>query len=215
MIEGWKGTGVFAELRRSVVDQVPFAVPSRVDRAAALLDPEVLAAVLASEPAPDTLVVARGRLLDVPAPTTLRALATYMQRGAGLCIRQAERHHDLLRSVAATFEELFPGAKAQVQLFVTPGATYGFSWHYDDEDVFIAQTAGKKDYVFRKNTIAPDRPAHGSVFARLTEETSPLCTAQLHAGDFLYIPARWWHMATSIEDSLSISVGVSGARRTA
>jgi ribosomal protein L16 Arg81 hydroxylase len=33
-------------------------------------------------------------------------------------------------------------------------------------------------------------------------------TATLVAGDFLYIPSRWWHMALCKEDALSISVGL-------
>jgi ribosomal protein L16 Arg81 hydroxylase len=37
-------------------------------------------------------------------------------------------------------------------------------------------------------------------------------TARLFAGDWLYIPSRWWHMAKCIEDSLSISLGLSVAR---
>ena len=37
----------------------------------------------------------------------------------------------------------------QVQVFATPAGTHGFGWHYDLEDVFIAQTAGMKDYYFR------------------------------------------------------------------
>jgi hypothetical protein len=30
----------------------------------------------------------------------------------------------------------------------------------------------------------------------------------LIAGDWLYVPARWWHVAKCVEDSLSISLGV-------
>jgi ribosomal protein L16 Arg81 hydroxylase len=30
----------------------------------------------------------------------------------------------------------------------------------------------------------------------------------LIGGDWLYIPARWWHGAKCIEDSLSISLGL-------
>jgi ribosomal protein L16 Arg81 hydroxylase len=40
------------------------------------------------------------------------------------------------------------------------------------------------------------------------EERSPLMTARLVAGDFLYLPCGWWHMATCVDDSLSISIGL-------
>jgi 50S ribosomal protein L16 3-hydroxylase len=104
------------------------------------------------------------------------------------------------------------GGSAHVQLFVTPGRTHGFGWHYDDEDVFILQTVGVKDYYFRANTVAAEVAAHPDAFARFDVETSPLCTARLLAGDFLYLPARWWHMATCERDALSISVGVERPR---
>lgn len=32
--------------------------------------------------------------------------------------------------------------------------------------------------------------------------------ARLHAGDWLYIPAYWWHIAMCEADALSVSVGV-------
>ena len=84
----------------------------------------------------------------------------------------------------------------------------GFGWHYDAEDVFIAQTAGEKDYYFRENTVEADTPFPPKDFQAYHAETSALQTAHLVAGDFLYIPARWWHMALCREDALSISVGV-------
>lgn len=75
--------------------------------------------------------------------------------------------------------------------------------------MFIAQTIGVKDYFFRANTIEPEAPFPPRDFGRVRGETSPLMTATLVAGDFLYIPSRWWHMAQCREDSLSISVGVA------
>lgn len=206
MLREWLGTTSLDELRAEHLRRSPLARPSSVVDPVGLLDWERLAAVLAAEPGPDVLVVARGRLLPFPAPRALDELRGYLRLGVGLCVRHAERCHPALRAVADAFD-VDLGA-AQVQLFVTPGETHGFGWHYDDEDVFIAQTAGVKDYYFRANTVAADRAAHGSVFGCYAEETSPLCTATLCPGDFLYVPARWWHMAMCRETSLSVSVGV-------
>jgi ribosomal protein L16 Arg81 hydroxylase len=33
-------------------------------------------------------------------------------------------------------------------------------------------------------------------------------TARLHAGDWLYLPVRWWHAARCVEHSLSMSIGI-------
>jgi ribosomal protein L16 Arg81 hydroxylase len=46
-----------------------------------------------------------------------------------------------------------PG-EVHVQLFVAPAGTHSFGWHYDDEDVYIVQTEGSKDYFFG---ITPSR----------------------------------------------------------
>jgi len=195
------GLGGFRDrwLGRTAVAQAGTAA-----RARPLFDWAVLANVLRGSP--DALVVSRGHLLPDPPPTTLDALRACFAAGVGLCIRQAQRHRPALAELARSFEPL--GA-AHVQLFVTPGGTHGFGWHYDDEDVFIAQTAGVKDYYFRRNTVAHDQRARPAMFARFTRETSELCTATLMPGDFLYLPARWWHMAICRADALSISVGVT------
>lgn len=203
MLSDWLGAVSLDEFHAQFLGVAPAAQPATTHGARALLDWDVVDRVLRTEP--DALVVARGRLLPVPAPRSLDELRGYLAAGVGLCVRHAERHDPGLARVAAAFTEL--GA-AQVQLFVTPGGTHGFGWHYDDEDVFIAQTVGAKDYYFRANTIAADDRARPEVFARYRAETSPLCTATLIAGDFLYLPSRWWHMAMCREDALSISVGV-------
>ena len=211
LLETWLGPIGLDGFRRDHLHRAALALPATAESACELFDWNVLHAVLMSKPQPDMLVVARGELVAVPPPATIRELGLYLRYGIGLCIRNSERHHPSLARVARDFEETLQAAKAQVQLFVTPAETYGFSWHFDDEDVFIAQTIGKKDYRFRENTYAPNEAARPEVFSRFAAETSPICAARLHAKDFLYIPSRWWHMAECIEDSLSISVGVTGA----
>lgn len=158
----------------------------------------------------DVVVVSRGQPLDYPAPRDLARLREYFDAGIGLTVRSADRCSPFLQSVGAALErELGP---SRVHLFATPAKSYGFGWHYDEEHVFIVQTAGIKDYFFRANTVAADRPASGEAFSTFSEEGSRLWTARLIAGDVLYLPARWWHMAKCVQDSLSISIGVSVSR---
>jgi 50S ribosomal protein L16 3-hydroxylase len=121
-------------------------------------------------------------------------------------IRRAERCDAGLAALAQGFAEDF-AAPSHIQVFVTPADTHGFGWHFDAEHVFIAQTAGVKDYYFRRNTVSPEREARPD-FTRFASERSPLATARLIAGDWLYLPARWWHMAKCAEASLSLSIGV-------
>ena len=173
-----------------------------------LLDWQTFGRVLASRSSPDVLVANDGRLVDVPPPRSLTAARSLMQRGHGMVIRRSERHEERFASLAAAFAGDLPG-EVQIQLYATPAGTQTFGWHFDMEDVFIVQTAGIKDYYMRKNTVAPS-VARGEKpdFSLIRQETSPLLCCRLHAGDWLYIPSLWWHLVKSVEDALSISIGV-------
>lgn len=205
MISEWPGIGA-QRFRDEYFRSLPLARACSVRGARTLLDWDVLGIVLAASDPADILVVSRGEMLPLPVPRTVATVREYMNAGIGLCVRHGERHHPGLAAIAQSFEDQV--GEAHVQLFVTPGGSHGFGWHYDDEDVFIVQTCGVKDYYFRPNTVAADRPAHPDVFGVYSAERSPLYTAHLVADDFLYLPARWWHMARCLSDSLSISVGV-------
>lgn len=191
------------------LDKGAWAQPSTAKAAIAQLDWRVLGDVLgATNPPPDVIVCAGGKHLPFPAPRDLDELRAYMRMGIGLGMRHTQKCHPTLAAVAKSFEELFPGRKVQVQVFVTPAETHGFGWHYDAEDVFIAHTLGCKDYYFRQNTVEVDAPFPPKDFSGYHAESSPIQTSTLVAGDFLYIPSKWWHMAICRETSLSISVGV-------
>lgn len=188
--------------------RVPSARPGTAAAALGFFDWSVLDRVLAADPAPDVLVASQGRLVDVPEPRSTSDVRQLMQRGLGVVVRKTERHDPALAELARCFAEDLPG-EVHVQLYITPAGTRTFGWHYDFEDVFIVQTAGSKDYYFRDNTVARDVPAgpHPD-FSAVRRETSPLYSSRLIAGDFLYIPRRWWHLVHSVEDALSISIGV-------
>ncbi len=208
MLRRWLAPGSVAEFVATYLRRQPFARPHAAASATHYLQWDTLAAVLAGDPAPDAVVTQRGRALDVRPPCTLDALRACMADGAGLVVRRAERNDGGLAELATAFAADLPGT-VQLQLFVTPAGTHSFGWHYDAEDVFIVQTAGVKDYYFRANTVDPDRGAgQRPDFALVRNETSPIATARLEPGDWLYVPARWWHVAKCVEPSLSISVGV-------
>lgn len=185
----------------------PYARPGAARGAVSLFDWPVLDAVLGSLPAPDVLVARGGRLARVSEPKRVSEVRALMKRGLGVVVRKAERHDAGLAELARTFADDLPG-QVQVQLYTTPAQTQTFGWHYDDEHVFIVQTRGTKDYYFRENTVTTGSVAGKPDFSAIRRETSPLLSARLIPGDWLYIPARWWHLVRSIEDALSISIGV-------
>jgi 50S ribosomal protein L16 3-hydroxylase len=158
--------------------------------------------------APDVLVVAQSRLVDEPLPRSLVELRTLFRRGIGLAIRAPERLNTQIAALAREFAVDLPGDQRLIA-FATPARTHGFGWHYDAEDVFVVQTAGDKEYFFRRNTVA-QAPMRGfqSDFTDYRNETSPLAACRLLPGDWLYIPKGYWHMARAYDDSLSLSIGV-------
>lgn len=186
----------------------PLATAGAALNATSLLDWDIMGRVLASPHPLDLVTVTSGRLVQAPAPRSTAALRGLLKAGVSVVVRDGEHHDPGLRRLADAFEATFPG-NVHVQLYATPGGTNSYGWHYDFEDVFIAQTAGAKDYYFRDNTVARQtRLGEVLDFQVFREERSPIFSSQLLAADALYIPSRWWHLVTCREDSLSISVGV-------
>lgn len=208
MLATWLAPTSVVEFTETTLGRRPMARPGGAEGVISVLGWSTLTRVLALVRPPDALVVARGKLLDRPAPRSLTELGRMLAAGVSLVIRRAARYDEGLAALAARFGEDLP-AEVDLHLFVTPAHTHGFGWHYDTEEVFIAQAAGTKDYYFRENTTlagrAPDAPPDLSRYPR---EQSPIATTTLLPGDWLYLPAGWWHVALCRETSLSLSVGV-------
>lgn len=208
MLSEWLGPTPVGDFLRAHLHQRAFASAGTARGAGPLLDWPTVGRVLERAPEKDVLPVLRGRTAEGGVPRDLEQLRASMQRQVGVVIRRGEQYDPGLGGLAQAFARDLPG-EVHLQLFVTAAGTHGFGWHYDFEDVFIVQTAGVKDYYFRENTVDRDTPRDAQPdFERVRDERSPLQTARLEPGDWLYVPARWWHVALCHEDSLSISVGV-------
>jgi 50S ribosomal protein L16 3-hydroxylase len=197
-----------AELHRSHFGKLPYAQPGTARRAAELLRWETVARLAGGRPAPDALVTRDGELLEEPPPRSAEELETLLLRGRSVVLRHVQRHDAELQRLADDFAHEV-GGDATLHIFATPKRHHTFGWHYDCEDVFIIQAAGHKQYQLRQNTVNP-RPTVATMPRDLQfeRETSPLAACDLLAGDWLYIPSGWWHVARPLERSLSLSVGV-------
>jgi hypothetical protein len=188
--------------------RAPYARPRAAASALAQLTWDVLGRILDSRPAPDVLVARDGRLADVPPPGGLCAARELLRRKLGVVVRKVERHDKEFAELARSFARDLPG-EVHIQLYATPAGTRTFGWHFDSEEVFIAQTEGSKEYYMRANSVLTSMsPELEPDFSAVRRETSPLLSARLIPGDWLYIPSRWWHLVHSNEDALSISIGV-------
>ena len=119
-------------------------------------------------------------------------------------LRSAAAYSPHLRTLCEELAREVPGPQ-RVIAFATAANTHGFGWHYDAEDVFIMQTAGDKEYYFRRNTQVnvASMPLRGQPdFTLYRNELSPLMSFRLIAGDWLYLPRGFWHVAYAHSDAL-------------
>jgi hypothetical protein len=112
------------------------------------------------------------------------------------------------------------GHPTQVNAYVTPPSSRGFSAHYDVHDVFVLQVAGEKHWrihepVLRdplRDQLWNDRAAE--VAEAATGE--PVLDAVLRPGDALYLPRGFLHSAVALgEISAHLTIGVHPVTRWA
>ena len=112
------------------------------------------------------------------------------------------------------------GHPVQINAYITPPSSRGFSAHFDVHDVFVLQVAGAKRWVIHE----PVHPAplrdqewtryQGAVEKRATEE--PAIDTVLRPGDALYLPRGWLHSAEALGDvSAHLTVGIHSVTRYA
>jgi hypothetical protein len=112
------------------------------------------------------------------------------------------------------------GHPVQVNAYITPGSSQGFSAHYDVHDVFVLQVAGEKRWrVHEPVHAAPlrDQPwtdRRDDVRARAQEP--PVVDEVLRPGDALYLPRGYLHAAGALGGvSCHLTVGVHPVTRQA
>ena len=204
MIESWL-TAISA-----IAPGEPASAAASARGAIPFLTWETIERLLDADARPDMLVVRNAKLLDRDVTSIDDAKALFAD-GWSLVLRRCERHDAPLQLLASAFGAAMTG-EVSIQIYATPAGFQSFGWHYDCEDVFIAQTSGVKRYFLRRNTVNPaprlDAMPRDMHFER---ETSPMLETTLIPGDWLHIPRGWWHAAKATEDALSISVGVLSA----
>lgn len=110
------------------------------------------------------------------------------------------------------------GHPTQVNAYITPPSSQGFSPHYDVHDVFVLQVAGEKHWTIHEPVLTdplrtqPWGQRAAAVAARATEE--PVIDAVLRPGDALYLPRGYLHSARALgEISAHLTIGVHNVTR--
>jgi ribosomal protein L16 Arg81 hydroxylase len=187
--------------------RLPFPRPGGVAGVAPPIGWDLVRRILES-PNPDVLMASRGQPSVIACHPTFESYKEQYDRGFTIAIRNAQRHDADLARLADEFHQDFL-APVNIHLYCTPAGEHGFGWHYDVEDVFVLQTEGAKVYSLRKNTVHP-WPVLETMprDLRFEDEGTPVFTCRLEAGDWLYIPAGWWHIAKTETESKSLAVGL-------
>ena len=112
------------------------------------------------------------------------------------------------------------GHPVQVNAYITPPSSQGFSAHYDVHDVFVLQVAGEKRWRIHE-PVRPD-PLRSQPWTdhRAAVETRegepPMIDAVLRPGDALYLPRGYLHAAEALGGvSAHLTVGVHPVTRNA
>jgi lysine-specific demethylase/histidyl-hydroxylase NO66 len=112
------------------------------------------------------------------------------------------------------------GHPTQVNAYITPPSSRGFSAHYDVHDVFVLQVAGEKHWRIHE-PVLPDplrtQPwADRAAEVAAAAEGEPVIDAVLRPGDALYLPRGFLHSAAALgEISAHLTVGIHPVTRWA
>ncbi len=95
------------------------------------------------------------------------------------------------------------GHPVQINAYITPPESQGFSAHYDVHDVFVLQIAGEKHWTIHA-PVFPDplrnQPwqQRSEQVAKAARETEPVIDEVLRPGDALYVPRGFLHSAKAL-----------------
>jgi len=149
--------------------------------------------------------------------------------GGTAMLDRYERTNPAVRALCQGVEALAgmpPGTCSAIVHISTPGS--GLGLHFDMEDVLTIQLVGTKRWGFSREAAVPHAPAPHTLghapavilrrCARDPEELergpSPegLVDVDLEPGSVFFLPKGHWHRTCALGESISLSLGWSGAR---
>lgn len=106
------------------------------------------------------------------------------------------------------------GHPVQINAYITPAESQGFSAHYDVHDVFVLQVAGEKHWTVHEPVhVDPLRNQpwtdHSKAVAAAARDQAPVIDQVLRPGDALYVPRGFLHSAKALGGvSAHLTVGL-------
>jgi ribosomal protein L16 Arg81 hydroxylase len=110
------------------------------------------------------------------------------------------------------------GHPTQVNAYVTPPSSRGFSPHYDVHDVFVLQVAGEKHWTIHEPVLTDPLRTHPwadrAAEVAAAAERPPVIDTVLRPGDALYLPRGYIHSAVALGAiSAHLTIGVHSVTR--
>jgi hypothetical protein len=128
-----------------------------------------------------------------------------LAEGATLVLQGVEDVAPRVRALSDSFRDALQ-SRNHVNLYAGWHSQNGFDLHWDPHEVMVLQLHGRK----RWQIFAPtqDYPLDPGVPPKPTG--APLWDGMLNAGDVLYLPRGWWHVAHPVnEPSMHLTFGIA------
>jgi hypothetical protein len=135
----------------------------------------------------------------------LGRLVALLADGATLILHSVEEFSPAVRSLSESFRDALQ-ARTHVNLYASWRSENGFDLHWDTHEVMVLQLHGRKQW----QIFAPTQEAPLDVGVPPRPTGPPTWSGLLNAGDILYLPRGWWHVANAVnEPSLHLTFGIA------
>ncbi len=127
-------------------------------------------------------------------------LQALLNKGATLVLNRFDERFLKLRQLCAEIA-WYTNSETLANGYVTFAKEGGFGLHWDTHDVMAVQLIGSKRWQVFAPTFKDPLQEHRSIDHRTECSGEPILDTVLEAGDVLYVPRGWWHIATPIGPS--------------
>ena len=133
-------------------------------------------------------------------------LTAKLREGATLIIDSVDELQEPIAQLSENLERVLH-ARIQVNMYAGWRTSRGFDLHWDDHDVIVMQVDGRKHWKVYPMTREYPLAVDSKSLANSPE--TPLWEGMLEAGDYLYIPRGWWHVAVPLDEpTLHLTFGL-------
>ncbi|RYV01561.1 cupin [Shewanella sp. OPT22] len=167
------------------------------------ISPEELAGLAMESDVASRVVVTKGDDWEI-VHGPFEDYETFGEQGWQLLVQAANHWHEASTNFTEAFRFL-PDWRFDDLMVSFAAVNGGVGPHIDNYDVFIIQGSGKRHW--KVGNKGKHKPRHNDPQSALVEDFTPIIDETLEPGDILYIPPGFPHSGTTLENSMSYSLG--------